>query len=72
MCGEQLHQKDKRYVFMVFDIIATGASAQDSHVDKPFTERLTILNDFLSDEYVDVSLLVLIVQVHVCGRCALD
>lgn len=47
---QQLHQKEKRYVFMVFDIIATGASADDSHVDKPFTDRLTILNDFLSDE----------------------
>ncbi|TMW60323.1 hypothetical protein Poli38472_000365 [Pythium oligandrum] len=45
-----MHQKEKRYVFMVFDIIATGPSASDSHVDKPFAERLRILNDFLSDE----------------------
>lgn len=39
-------------MFMAFDIIATGPSSSDSHVDKPFTERLRILNDFLSDEYV--------------------
>uniref|UniRef100_K3W9X5 mRNA 5'-phosphatase n=1 Tax=Globisporangium ultimum (strain ATCC 200006 / CBS 805.95 / DAOM BR144) TaxID=431595 RepID=K3W9X5_GLOUD len=44
------HQRENRYVFMVFDIIATGPSQSDSHVDKPFTERLRILNDFLSDE----------------------
>ncbi|KAI9907984.1 hypothetical protein PsorP6_004724 [Peronosclerospora sorghi] len=44
------HQKDKRYVFIAFDIIATGPSAEDSHVEKPFIERLRILNDFLSEE----------------------
>ncbi|EEY67585.1 uncharacterized protein PITG_18416 [Phytophthora infestans T30-4] len=44
------HQKDKRYVFISFDIIATGPSAEDSHVEKPFVERLRILNDFLSEE----------------------
>ncbi|ETM35470.1 hypothetical protein L914_17640 [Phytophthora nicotianae] len=44
------HQKDKRYVFIAFDIIATGPSAEDSHVEKPFVERLRILNDFLSEE----------------------
>lgn len=48
-----MHQKEKRQVFMVFDIIATGPSASDSHVDKPFSERLRILNDFLSEEYVN-------------------
>ncbi|KAJ0388808.1 hypothetical protein P43SY_012136 [Pythium insidiosum] len=47
-----MHQKKKRYVFMAFDIIATGPSESDSHVDKPFTERLRILNDILSDTYV--------------------
>ncbi|KAF1779965.1 CYTH-like domain [Phytophthora cactorum] len=46
----QFHQKDKRYVFIAFDIIATGPSAEDSHVEKPFVERLRILNDFLSEE----------------------
>ncbi|TDH65295.1 hypothetical protein CCR75_001807 [Bremia lactucae] len=44
------HQKDKRYVYIAFDIIATGPFAEDSHVDKPFIERLRILNDFLSEE----------------------
>ncbi|DAZ94308.1 TPA: hypothetical protein N0F65_012077, partial [Lagenidium giganteum] len=43
------HQKEKRFVFMAFDIIATGPSASDSHVDKPFSQRLEVLNDFLSD-----------------------
>ena len=37
-------------MFIVFDIIATGPSAADSHVDKTFVERLRILNDFLSEE----------------------
>lgn len=46
----QFRQRDKRYVFIAFDIIATGPSASDSHVDKPFTERLKILVDFLSDK----------------------
>ncbi|KAL0584709.1 hypothetical protein ABG067_005446 [Albugo candida] len=43
------HQKEKRYVFMAFDIIATGPTENDSHVSKTFTERLQILNDFLSE-----------------------
>jgi hypothetical protein len=45
-----MNQKRKRYVFMVFDIIATGPSSADSHVDRPFRDRLRILNDFLSEE----------------------
>jgi ATP-dependent DNA ligase len=48
----QFRQRDKRYVFIAFDIIATGPSTTDSHVDKPFTERLKILVDFLSDKCV--------------------
>ena len=44
------HQKEGKNIFMAFDILATGTFPSENHVQKPFEERLRILNEFLSEE----------------------
>ncbi|OQR82566.1 hypothetical protein ACHHYP_15857 [Achlya hypogyna] len=44
-----LHHKLKKFVFMVFDIVAEGALPSASHVRKSFKERLMCIQNLLSE-----------------------
>ncbi|ETV91049.1 hypothetical protein H310_14289 [Aphanomyces invadans] len=45
-----LHQKQQRFIYMAFDVIAIGPLHADSCVKKIFRDRLNVLFQFLADE----------------------
>ncbi|KAF0718729.1 Aste57867_1514 [Aphanomyces stellatus] len=44
------HQKEGRYIFMAFDVVAVGPLHADACVKKTFRERLEVLAHFFSEE----------------------
>ncbi|RHY24110.1 hypothetical protein DYB32_008970 [Aphanomyces invadans] len=46
-----LHQKQQRFIYMAFDVIAIGPLHADSCVKKIFRDRLNVLFQFLADDH---------------------